>query len=237
MKRFQTFSLLFAFALGIVTEWLCFPILDSGNQSNIFLGLKSIDYPEAYCLWFHSWTERLLGQAAIPSPNFENLSYSLTFYAVAALQWALLYYFLFLVFCFFYRQANPRILKIALTTVIVLLVVTLHYKLHSDFSDIPRMKNDIEIVADNVGRMRAEKDFSAGMLRKFVGSASNVVDRYIGTNSGAFEMWAPKFIPVPYEISEFAFEWEKHGYNQTMQKKYRDSLRHSNTPSLHPSPQ
>ena len=237
MKRFQTFALLFAFALGIVTEWLCFPILDWDNQSNIFLWIKSIDYPEAFCLWFHSWPERLLGDLANPSPNFENLSYSPTFYAVAALQWALLYYFLFLVFCFFFRQTNPRILKIALTTAIVLLVVTLHYKLHSDFSDIPRMRNDIAIVAENVGRLRAETDFSAGMLRKFVGSGSNLVDRYIGTNSGAFEMWAPRFVPAPCDISESAFGREMNGYNQTMQKKYRDSLRQTNTPSLHPSPQ
>jgi len=233
MKRFHTFALLLALALGIVSEWLCFPILDGENQSDIFLGLKSIDYPEAYCLWFHSWPERLLGQIANPSPDFENSSYSRTFYVVAALQWALLYYLLFLLLRFFYRQTNPRILKITLAAPIVLLLVTLHYKLHSDFTEYPRMKGDIEMLAETAGRLRAEKDFNSGILRKFVFCGTNSTEKYLGTNSGPFQIWNPSFIDKPYEISRFAFDWELYGYNQMMQKKYRSSLKQTNTaPSL-----
>jgi hypothetical protein len=109
MKRFYIHALLLAFALGIASEWFCFPILDGDNQSNIFLGLKSIDYPEAYCLWFHSWPDRLLGEYANHSDFFPDLPQSPAFHAVAMLQWALLYYLLFLVLRFFYHQTNPRI--------------------------------------------------------------------------------------------------------------------------------
>ena len=225
MQRFHRIALLLALALGIVTEWLCSPILDSDNQSNIFLGLKRIDYPEAYCLWFHSWPERLLGNLANPSPNFGNLSYSPAFYVVVTLQWTLLFYLLILIVRFFYCQNNPRILKVAFVVTLALLLATLHYKLHSDVSEHPRMKHDIQMCAENVGRMRAEKDFSAGILRKFVFSGSKSVEKYTGTNSGPFEMWTPNFVAEPYEISQFAAEWEFYGYNTMMQKKYRAALR------------
>jgi hypothetical protein len=138
-----------------------------------------------------------------------------------------------LVLRFFYRQTNPRILKIALAAAIVLLFVTLHYKLHSDFSEHPRMEGDIEMLAETAGGLRAEKDFNSGMLRKFVFYGTNSTEKYMGTNSGPFQIWNPYFVDKPYDISRFALGWELYGYNQMMQKKYRDSLRQTNTP---PSP-
>ena len=231
MKRFHTYALLIVLLLGIVSEWLCFPILDSDNQSNIFLGLKSIDYPEAYCLWFHSWPDRLLGEYANHSEQFPELPQSLAFHVVAALQWTILYCLIFLVLRFFYHQKNPRILKATLVVSIVLLLVTLHYKLHSDFSELPRMRNDVEMVAENAGRIRAEKDFSAGMLRKFVFSGTNSTDKYTGTNSGPFEMWVSRYAAVPYDISAFALGCELYEYNQTMVGKYRSSLKQTNSPN------
>jgi hypothetical protein len=231
MKRLHTYALLLAFALGIVSEWFCFPILDGDNQSNIFLGLKSIDYPEAYCFWFHSWPDRLLGEYANHSDSFPDLPQSPAFHAVAMLQWAFLYYLLFLVLRFFYHQTNPRILKITLVASIVLLLVTLHYKFHSDFTEYPRMKGDIEMLAETAGRLRAERDFNSGMLRKFVFYGTNSTEKYMGTNSGPFQIWNPYFVDKPYDISRFALGWKLYGYNQMMQKKYRDSLRQTNTPA------
>lgn len=231
MKRFHTFALLLALALGIVSEWFCFPILDGYNQSNIFLGLKSIDYPEAYCLWFHSWIDGLLGSYSVNhSELFSQLPESPAFHLIAVFQWTLLYYLIFLLFRFFYHQTNPRILKITLVASIVLLLVTLHYKLHSDFTEYPRMKGDIEMLADRAGRLRAEKDFNSGMLRKFVFYGTNSTEKYMGTNSGPFQIWNPYFVDKPYDISRFALDWELYGYNQMMQKKYGDSLRQTNTP-------
>lgn len=229
MKRFHTYVLLLAFALGVVTEWLCFPILDTDNQSNIFLGLKSVDYPEAYCLWLHSWIDNFLGSDSVNhSQLFSNFPESPTFHLIAVFQWTLLYYLIFLFFHFFYRQTNPRILKIALAVAIVLLFATLHCKLHSDYTEYPRMKGDAEMLAETVGRLRAEKDFNSGMLRKFVFYGTNSTEKYLGTNSGPFQMWSPNFVDQPYEVSSFAFDWQLYGYNQMMQKKYRDSLRHPN---------
>lgn len=230
MKRFHLLVALLAFLFGIVTEWLCFPILQSDSQSDVWLGLKTIDYSGAFCLWFHSWTERLLGRFANPSSGSED-SYSPVFYIVASLQWALLFYLLFLVVHFFYRQTNPRILKLALAVTLILLLVTLHYKLHSDFSEYPRMKNDIESLAETAGGLRAEKDFDFGMLRKFVFSGSNSVDKFTGTNSGPYQIWISRYNPRPYEVSDFAIGWELYGYNQMMQKKYRTSLRQTNAPT------
>ena len=218
MKRFHTFALLLALALGIVSEWFCFPILDDGNQSNLFLGLKSIDYPEAYCLWFHSWPDRLLGEYANHSDSFPDLPQSPAFHAVAMLQWALLYYLLFLVLRLFYRQINPRLLKLSLVASIFLLLATLHYKLHSDFLEHPRMEGDIVMLAETAGRLRAEKDFNSGMLRKFVFCGTNSTEKYMGTNSGPFQIWNPSFDDKPYNISRFALGWEINGYNQLMQK-------------------
>lgn len=237
MKRFHIYVLLVTLALGIVCEWFSFPILDSENQSNIFLGLKSISYPEAYCFWFHSWTDRLLGDFAISSPNFEQLSYSPTFYIVAALQWALLFYFLFLIIRFYYCQKNLVILKLTLIASIVFLLVTLHYKLQSDFSKYPRMKGDIEMLAETVGRLRAEKDFDAGKLRNFIFYGTNSTEIFLGTNSGPFQLWSPSFVDKPYEISSFALGCELYGYNQTMRGKYRASLRHTNAPFSTPPEQ
>jgi hypothetical protein len=51
----------------------------------------------------------------------------------------------------------------------------------------------------------------------------------MGTNSGPFQIWNPSFDDKPYNISRFALGWEINGYNQLMQKKYRDSLRQTNT--------
>jgi len=82
-------------------EWLCSPILDTDNQSNIFLGLKSIDYPEAYIIWFHSWIERLFGDIADSSPDSGG-SFSKIFYFVATLQflWRLFNGRLSFIYCF-----------------------------------------------------------------------------------------------------------------------------------------
>lgn len=150
---------------------------------------------------------------------------------MATLQWALVVYLLFLVARFFYHQTNPRVLKITIVAALAFLLATLHYKLHSDFSEKPRMETDVYILASKVGRMRAEKDFNSGMLRKIYFRGTNSIDKYTGTNFGPFQIWISRFNAVPYDISDSALQSELYEYNQVMQRKYRDSLNKTNAPA------